>query len=211
MIYHDHYLHKNYLAVEEKFNDAYRVSSSRLQSWDYSSNGTYYITICTKNMENHFGEIVKGIMILSEKGNIANQYWKDIPDHFPFVNLDTFTIMPNHLHGILEINNQIKKVTPSMHTGLNPDENPGSISIQGKHEIRSMSSQMALISPKAGSLSTIIRSYKSAVKKWCTDQHLKFNWHARYYDRIVRNMTELEEIRKYIIQNPEDWTKRKSK
>ena len=197
--------------MEEKFNNKYRIQSARLQSWDYSSIGTYYVTICTKNMENHFGEIVNGIMKLSETGIIANQYWKDIPDHFPFVNLDTFTIMPNHLHGILEINKQIKKATTSRLSESNPDANPDSISIQGKDEIRLVSSQMALISPKPGSLSTIIRSYKSAVKKWCTDQHLKFNWHARYHDRIVRNMTELDEIRKYIIQNPEVWAKRKSK
>jgi hypothetical protein len=73
------------------------------KNWDYSANGYYYITICTKNRRCFFGEIIKGEIDLSEIGNMAYQYWQEIPNHFPFVRLDEFVIMPNHIHGIIII------------------------------------------------------------------------------------------------------------
>ncbi len=103
----------------EKFQNKYRIPSARLQTWDYGSNGTYFITICTKNRENYFGEIVNfpvempilGIstqtnnqtMQLSEIGKLAQQFWLEIPHHFSFIELGNFVVMPNHVHGILII------------------------------------------------------------------------------------------------------------
>ena len=87
----------------DKFKNKYRISSTRLQNWDYASNGAYFITICTKNREHYFGEIKNKEMQLTETGKLAETYWMEIPEHFPFVTLGNFVIMPNHMHGILII------------------------------------------------------------------------------------------------------------
>ena len=87
----------------KKFKNRYRTASTRLPFYDYGSNGSYFVTICTKNKEPWFGEIQSGIMCLSSFGQIAHQYWKEITDHFDFVELDDFIIMPDHIHGIIEI------------------------------------------------------------------------------------------------------------
>ena len=90
----------------DKYQNKYRIQSSRLQNWDYGWNAVYFITICTNNRECYFGEIVDGKMKLSNIGEIANVFWYEIPSHFQFVKLDAFVVMPNHIHGILILNNE---------------------------------------------------------------------------------------------------------
>ena len=90
--------------MQNKFKNKYRISSARLQSWDYSNNGAYFITICTQNRNHFFGKIQNQEMHLSEIGKLAEKYWLEIPEHFPFVELSNFVVMPNHFHGILIIN-----------------------------------------------------------------------------------------------------------
>ncbi len=81
--------------------------SVRLQGYDYSSDGLYFVTICTKNRKKHFGNIVCRDMIyrvlLNQNGRTADKYWKKIPEYFPFAKLDEYVIMPNHIHGIIKI------------------------------------------------------------------------------------------------------------
>ncbi len=77
----------------------------RYKEYDYSQDGFYFVTICCKNREMFFGDVVVGKMQLSEIGKIAEKFWLEIPDHFSFVKLDKFIIMPNHIHGIIEIDN----------------------------------------------------------------------------------------------------------
>lgn len=91
--------------MQNNFKNKYRIPSTRLQTWDYSKNGAYFITICTQNREHFFGNIQNGMMQLSEIGKLAERYWLEIPEHFPFVELGNFVVMPNHFHGILIINN----------------------------------------------------------------------------------------------------------
>ena len=93
--------------MADKYQNKYRIPSARLHSWDYSSNGAYFITICTAKREHYFGQIKNGKMNFSEQGKLANQYWLEIPDHFSFVFLDEFVVMPNHTHGIIIIDNPV--------------------------------------------------------------------------------------------------------
>lgn len=65
-----------------KFRNKYRIPSIRLQNWDYSSNGYYFVTICIKDKKDYLGEIVNNEMCLSEIGTIAKKYWLEIPNHF---------------------------------------------------------------------------------------------------------------------------------
>jgi len=87
----------------DKFGERYRVSSVRLQNWNYGWNGDYFVTLCARDRECFFGKIYAGEMRLSYIGILAKKYWREIPDHFPFVHLGPFVIMPNHVHGIIKI------------------------------------------------------------------------------------------------------------
>lgn len=173
----------------DRFRDKYRISSARLQNYDYSSNGYYFITICTKNREYFFGEIVDNKMQLSKIGRITEKFWLEIPKHFPFVKLDEFVVMPNHVHGIIIINKTIvKTIVETRHclvsTGIDRFQN------QGKNTI-----------------SSIVGSYKSICTKTINQLQNKiiFGWQPRFYDHIIRNEKSFYRIREYIRNNPENW------
>ena len=82
-------------------SQGYRVESSRLRGWDYAAAGYYFVTICTRDRECFFGNVVGDVMCLSAIGQVAQQLWAEIPSHFKHVSLDEYVVMPNHLHGIL--------------------------------------------------------------------------------------------------------------
>lgn len=174
------------------FKNKYRVESARLPHWDYRSPAGYFVTICTLNRQPFFGRVKDGEMILSLIGEIACEYWLQIPHHTSGnVHLDAFIVMPNHIHGILFLNN-------------NDDLNEHPSASDGK--IDSTSNAFSLRSPKAGSLSAIIRSYKSAISRWCSQNNfLDFGWQSRFYDRIIRDEKALVIIRSYIENNPRLW------
>jgi len=75
--------------------------SPRLQGYDYSQSGAYFVTICVQKMQQVFGDIVDGDMQYNSWGQVAHDCWVQIPDHYSSVELDAFVIMPNHVHGIL--------------------------------------------------------------------------------------------------------------
>ena len=85
----------------EKFMDKYRIPSARLPNWDYANPGSYFITICTKDRIEYFGEIVNEKMIYTPVGAIADVLWSEIRNHTKNVELGEYTVMPNHVHGIL--------------------------------------------------------------------------------------------------------------
>ncbi len=87
----------------EKYKGKYRIPSARWVTWDYGSNAAYFVTICIHDRSHGFGEIVNGEIILTSLGYAAMDCWNEIPIHFPFVELDGFIVMPNHVHGIIII------------------------------------------------------------------------------------------------------------
>jgi len=173
----------------ERFRGKYRIETARLKNWDYGSSGYYFVTICVKNRECVFGNVDDNKMILSESGKIAEKFWLEIPAHFPSVKLDEFIIMPNHIHGIIIIDNH-RDVACNVSTRTN-------------------NKIMSIISPKRGSLSTVIRSYKSNCTKTINKTHnnIYFQWQLRFYDHIIRDEKSLNNIRNYIINNPLNWDK----
>lgn len=102
----------------DKFLNKYRIPSARLQTWDYGWNAPYFVTICTANRECFFGNIVDNEMKLSVIGELANQFWTEIPNHFPFVILDAFVVMPNHVHGILIFDKPDDRVIDKTNNGM---------------------------------------------------------------------------------------------
>lgn len=182
------------------FRNKYRSASTRLKNWDYRNAGAYFITICCKDRECFFGEVKNEEMQLNEIGKMAEKYWLEIPGHFKNVRLGEFVIMPNHMHGILILNGesgggvvetlQCNVSTETITTTNHGDTNPF----------------MSDISPKPGSVSTIIRSYKSVCTKNINQQHtLDFAWQPRFHDHVIRNHMEYSRIENYIIYNPKNW------
>ncbi len=193
-----------------KFQNKYRIESARLHNWDYRSDGSYFITICSKNREHFFGDIQNGKMVLTEIGQLAIQFWKEIPDHFPSIELGNFVIMPNHVHGILTIHGYNKNIIwdGNKPLSLSIEEtlqcNISTIDNDG-NDSKSKNEKMSKISPKPGSISTIIRSYKSVVSKHSKKFNSNFAWQSRFHDHIIRNQNSFYVIQKYISNNPINW------
>ena len=209
--------------MADLFRNKYRIPTVRAQWWDYCRDGAYFITICTHGRQHFFGEVDNGEMRLSQIGQIATDLWKEIPDHFPFVHLDEFVVMPNHMHGIIIIDRrntveplQATARQPMAHSPLEPL--PATARQPMAHSpleplpataLPRKNEAMAAISPKSGSLPTIIRSYKSAVSKEVRPIHAEFAWQTRFHDHIIRKTDVFEKIRYYIINNPILWEKDK--
>jgi len=178
----------------KKFQNKYRIKSARLEGYDYSQNGYYFVTICTKNRECFFGDIKNEKMQLSKIGKIAKKFWLEIPDHFSFVELGEFIVMPNHFHGIVVI---YKSHVETLHATSLRDKR------QKKYHGKNM--KLSKISPTKYSLSSIIRSYKSAVTRNSKQINSDFAWQPRFHDYIIGNEKSYQIISEYIIHNPEKW------
>lgn len=159
--------------------------TNRLQNYDYSQNGMYFVTICTKDREELFGKVGNGEMILNDVGKIVNEIWTQIPMHCSGVHLDEFIVMPNHIHGILEIINR----------------NVGNAHVRSGNMSRS---KMLL--------SKAIHGFKSSVTRRIFGNQeriyafpTKFAWQKSFYDHIIRNEMSLNKIREYIHKNPQNW------
>lgn len=183
-----------------KYNpEIHHRRSIRLRGYDYSRAGAYFITICTYHRECLFGEIIDGKMDLNDAGRVAEQCWNDIPGHFPYVELDAFVVMPNHVHGILIIMDE------NVGTQNSAMQNIGMKNEVGVKNI----SPLQLNQPPHGTSKTIgsiIRGFKIGVTKWMR-QNTEFYqiWQRNYYEHIIRNENELNRIRTYIVNNPEKW------
>jgi len=177
----------------DKFKCIYRIPSARLASWDYSSPGLYFITICTRGRINSLGEIKENEMYLSLAGKIANEKWTEIPNHFSHVLLGEFVIMPNHLHGIINIEKRIVETGHAL--SLQPKE--GNINPDYHYRFRNQGK---------GTVSAIVGSFKSAVTKQVHPFQQNFEWQTRFHDHIIRNHDEYIKISQYILNNPANWT-----
>ena len=195
------------------YKDKYRIESTRLHHYDYSRNGYYFVTICTHQKHCYFGKIVDVQMRLSQVGKIAQKHWQDIPNHFNGVYIDKYVIMPNHVHGIIVINQSHKSHKPgksdqpgrdvACYVSTNDTNNANNTD---KTDNDDLYQKMSRLSPKSGSLGVIIRSYKSSVTRWCrqNDDNI-FCWQPRFYENIIRDEKSLNNIRRYIINNPKKW------
>ncbi len=292
------------IMTTDKFANKYRISSARLENWDYRLHSAYFVTIITKNRKNYFGRMVNGKMNLSGAGIIADILWYDMVRHSKIGKPDTFVVMPDHIHGIVIISNDVA-TAPG---GQNPDQgNTGAdqgsdrgvvggdtvdwntdrgvvggdtvdwnadLGVVGGDTVDWKGDRgvvggdtvdwngdwgvvggdtvdwngdwgvvggdtvdwnavetlhatslppcdpstgdpstcdpktrqlMAGISPKPGSLSAIIRSYKSAVTRHANRLGFPFAWQPRFHDHIIRNENEYLRIHHYILNNPKNW------
>jgi|SRR6185503_165479 len=177
--------------MEDQYRNRYRISPARLANWDYGSDGLYFITICTKERMQYFGEIQPAdihptqnmretqsiaSLQMTEIGHIAHDNLAKIPLFHPYVEVDEFVVMPDHVHGILLINKPEKT----------------------NWEINKFGSQ-------SKNLASIIRGYKSSITTFAVINHIEFLWQPRYYDRVIRSEKEYLNIKGYIKENPDQW------
>ncbi|MBD2578776.1 transposase [Oscillatoria sp. FACHB-1406] len=174
----------------------------RLQNWDYRNNGWYFVTICTRDRVCYFGDIVDCKMELSAIGKIARAFWQEIPQHSRYTSLDAYVLMPNHIHGIVIIDrpdNSGRDVIYNVPTEISADLTEDDFY-----------QKMSKLSPKAGSLSVIMRSYKAAVShSYRENGYSNFAWQPRFYESIIRSERDLENIQNYIVNNPANWSESK--
>ncbi len=149
---------------------------NRLPGYDYSQDGYYFVTICTEDKREWFGNIKNDAMELNEYGQIALECWHDLPNHYKNIKLDESIIMPNHVHGIVIIESNVGD-------GLKPSPTRYGLSevIRG---FKTFSSRRINEKMKYGK---------------------KFHWQRSFYDHVIRGEKELMEIQEYIVNNPKKW------
>jgi len=158
--------------------------SIRLRDFDYSQAGAYFITVCTKNRECFWGDVVNSKIHLNSAGQMIEKWCLELMNKFPFVKIDTHVVMPNHFHGIIIINADCRGTlqrTPTKEQFGRPISN---------------------------SIPTIIRLVKSTTTKQINQTRNTPGiplWQRNYYEHIIRNEKEFNKIRRYIEGNPFLW------
>ena len=196
------------------YKGRYRIESARMAGWDYAAAGCYAVTICTRERGSYLGDVVKGEMHLSTMGEIVAEEWQRSAEVRPYVVLDEWVIMPNHLHGIIAIGE--KAGDAAMPRPDDDAETPRDIgTVETPRDIgtvetprRGVSTPQAPAPPRlqAGSLGAIIGQFKSLCTKRIWAAKLgDFGWQTRFYDQIIRNEESLQRIRQYIHDNPLNW------
>ena len=154
----------------------------RLEGYNYSQDGMYFVTICTHKRNHLFGHIKNDVMILNTKGKIAHQEIERINSRWDDANVDMFVVMPNHVHMIIMIN-----------------------------DVETTFSQFDLKQPPdrqkpVPTLGNIIGNYKAGVTRLMRAIEPELTvWQNRYHDHIIRNEKSLNYIRRYVQYNPALW------
>ena len=166
--------------------------SIRIKDYDYTQAGAYFVTMVTDHRNGLFGSIQNGAVMLSDFGQIADDCWRAIPEHFPAVELGAYVIMPNHVHGVIVIRDDESATVRAVRRGSIYRAPTDNIEQFGK--------------PTKGSLSTIIRTYKAAVTRRIGREHNPTGiWQRNYYEHIIRDDKDLQRITDYIHANPLRW------
>ena len=186
------------------YKNKYRIPSARREAYDYSNDGFYFVTICTKKRMTYFGEIINNKMILSTIGQIAKQEWINTKKIRKNVKLHEFVIMPNHIHGIIQINNPITVETHG-DASLQRGQRDNTTIVKTHSHASRHGEYKNKFGPQSKNLSSIIRGFKGTVTKHATINNINFAWQPRFHDHVIKNDGELNKIRYYITINPEKW------
>ena len=178
--------------------------SIRLPNYDYSSEGYYFVTMCTQKRKEMFGKITKHKMILNNIGKIIKNHWELLPKRFP-IKLDLFQIMPNHLHGIIQI--VVKPKSPAVGVSF---MKPDNLKSKTPIDILKSNHHMGLIN-QTPTLGHIIRHFKGITSKKIHEQGFNIKiWQRNFHEHIIRNENKLNKIRQYIKLNPTIWQRDKN-
>jgi putative transposase len=195
------------LSIMKYDSDKHHRKSIRLKNYDYSKNGYYFITICSKDRACIFGELTVGALLacaqnpctnemitLSNIGKIIDYHWIHIPNQYENVFLDEYIIMPNHMHGIVVIDSERAQASNAL------------------SRTQASSALPRAQASSAPTISQIIRSFKSKSAmeylKYVKENTLNLSgkiWQCNYYEHIIRDNKELDQIGEYIVHNPYKW------
>ncbi|MES2800163.1 MAG: transposase [Bacteroidota bacterium] len=170
--------------------------SLRIKGYNYAAEGFYFITICTFDRQHLFGEIENKHIKLNDAGKIAKQCWELIPIHCPNTKIHDFVIMPDHIHGIIEI------LYESDGVGANDD----SPLLSPNHSPLPMENYIQKFESPKKTIGSVIRGFKIGVTKWMREftPHHQI-WQRNYYEHIIRDQQSYDRICFYINSNPENW------
>ena len=183
-VFFDYICNKQYAFMPFDPNIHHR-RTIRLKEYDYSQNGLYYVTICTKNRECLFGEVIDGKMITNVYAEILESVWNGLPSHYPNVVLHEHIVMPDHFHAIIQIDND-----RNVGAGFKPAPT------DAEHQ-----------SAKHG-LPEIVRALKTFSSRKINDLRQTPGisvWQRNYYEHIIRDGIEFVMIENYIMENPLHW------
>jgi putative transposase len=201
-----------------------RRRSIRLKGYDYAKDGAYFVTVCTQNKECLLGELARGTVVLNEAGKMVESVWKGLQDRFPFIELDQFVVMPNHVHGIIvlkDTGSDLRRgescIRPMNNRNFNipPDlgneesfQDQDNRNKEGDHKDRPYGTHVGTLGRVTQAFkSTATREYGIGVKKegWAPfDGRL---WQRNYYEHVIRNEMDLDRIREYIANHPAGWAR----
>ena len=170
--------------------DRYRRRSIRLKGHDYSKPGYYHVTICSQDRECLFGEIIDRKMTLNEIGEIIDMQWRNLSVKYPRIGNNDYVIMPNHLHRIIHIQRR-GGVAPPV-DGKSPG-NPGA----GTAPLHK--------TPNLGQIVGFLKYITTKLVNTMYETPGKKLWQRGFFDQILRNETDVYEIRTYIKNNPRNW------
>jgi len=212
--------------MADLFRNRYRVPSARATWWDYGRDAAYFVTICTHDRQHFFGEVENGEMVLTELGMLAGEIWQMIPAQFPFVRLQEWVVMPNHIHGIIIIDRRdaINRVSATDNADAYRDAvdrdaigrdainrvSTTDDAVAGRDAVNRVSTGGATGNKNPmlhQNLSTIMRWFKGRATFETRKIHADFAWQARFHDHIIRDADNHEKIRYYILNNPLLWDK----
>ena len=164
--------------------------SLRLKGYDYSQTGAYYVTLVLERKLCLFGEVVGTEMQLNEAGKMVCGIWEALPNRFPTITIDIFIVMPNHLHGIIIIN---------QHTDHKSTVGASLVDAQSEDALPALGTVIGAYK----SLTTV--EYTRGVKTMKWTPFPRRLWQRNYYEHVIRNDNSLNHIRQYIINNPGQW------
>ncbi len=189
----------------------------RLQGYDYSREGAYFITICCQDMRHRFGKVINGVMHFNECGQIAHDEWAALKGRYPHCEFDVFQIMPNHLHGIVVVGTTLAVVRSPQNPLMDFEEIDPPID-DDHHLEDGTTARVVRAGPeelgekKNASISDMMSAYKSIVACRCLEiyklknQQMGKFWLRSYDDEIIRDERALRTISNYIINNPKKWS-----
>lgn len=193
------------MTTDEKYKNRYRVSSARAD-WHAYDGGFYHVTVCTKDRELYFGEIVEGAMRLSEIGKYAEEQFQNVTSYYFYAEIPVFIVMPNHIHAIVVIDNRtprrdaIHRVSDIHRVKEDMMDDPSMDSETPKGGLTGNDNPML-----HQRLGTVIRGLKARVTHYANEKGIGFAWQSRFHDRIIRNQKDLNETAKYVENNVVKW------
>ncbi len=183
-----------------------RRKSTRLPGYDYTQPGAYFVTLCTCNRVSLFGEIVAGEMHCNDFGRITSKTWEWLSQQYLYIELDAWIVMPNHLHGIVMINQDCRgRSRPAPTSGNRSDLAFGVQPVSAPVNPSTNTIDDSMIRKPLGQIIGAFKTVSGKQINLLRNSPSKPVWQRSFFEHIIRNDKSLEIIRSYIINNPMRW------